>query len=114
SNAPARLGWGLDGEITNLPVTNTTVYFRRWFTVNNPALLSELLFELVRDDGAVVYLHGTEVYRSNMPGGPISASTAASATVNTPEETTWFETAVATAGSGLLSGTNLIAVEFHQ
>jgi hypothetical protein len=113
-SANARFGWGLDGELTPLTEGRVTHYFRRWLTLANGGQLSDLLFELVRDDGAVVYLNGTEVYRSNMPAGPIAASTLALGAVNTPEETTWFETMLATAGSGLLSGSNLLAVELHQ
>ena len=88
----ARFGWGLDGEVTQLTSGRTTHYFRRWFTVANPSQLTELTFQLLRDDGAVVYLNGVEIFRSNMPTGPVSASTPAATTVNTPEETAYFET----------------------
>src|SRR5262249_27159292 len=91
-NAPARFGFGLDGEVTTLTSGRVTWYFRRWFSVPNPALFTELFFELVRDDGAVVYLNGKEIFRSNMPPGPVNSSTLASSTVNTPDETTYFET----------------------
>jgi hypothetical protein len=110
----ARFGWGWDGERTLLTEGRITHYFRRWFNVANPALLNELVFQLARDDGAVVYLNGREVFRSNMPSGTITASTLASSTVNTPDETTYFETALAVAGSGLSGGSNLVAVELHQ
>jgi hypothetical protein len=113
-SGPARFGFGLDGEITPLTEGRVTHYFRRWINVTNPYILSELIFRLQRDDGAVVYLNGTEVYRSNMPGGTVTASTLASATVNTPDETTFFETSVPVAGLNLLSGSNLVAVELHQ
>jgi hypothetical protein len=111
---PARLGFGFDGERTVLTEGRITHYFRRWFSAANPGRLTELLFQLARDDGAVVYLNGLEVFRSNMPEGPVSASTLASTTVNTPDETTYFETVLATTGSGLVGGSNLVAVESHQ
>jgi hypothetical protein len=110
----ARLGWGWDGEVTTLTEGRVTAYFRGWFTVTNPALLTDLIFELARDDGAVVYLNGQEVFRSNMPDGPVNAVTPASTTVNTPDETTYFETVVAAGAAGLLTGSNLVAVELHQ
>jgi hypothetical protein len=110
----ARFGFGYDGERTQLTEGRITWYFRRWFTVTNPALFTQLLFQLARDDGAVVYLNGREVFRSNLPSGPVLADTLASATVNTPDETTYFETALAVAGSGLVPGDNLVAVELHQ
>jgi hypothetical protein len=113
-SARARFGFGLDGEATPLTAGRVTWYFRRWVNVNNPAVLGELACQLVRDDGAVVYLNGAEIFRSNMPSGPVTASTLAASTAETPDETTFFETALATAGSGLLTGSNLVAVELHQ
>ena len=110
----ARFGWGFDGERTLLTEGRITHYFRRWFTVAEPGLLTELLFQLARDDGAVVYLNDKEVFRSNMPSGPVTSNTLASTTVNTPDETTYFETAIATLGSGLVAGSNVVAVELHQ
>ena len=110
----ARLGFGYDGEKTPLTEGRTTWYFRRWFTTANPALFTHLLFQLVRDDGAVVYLNGREAFRSNMPEGTIAADTLALTGVDTPAETTYFETALAAIGSGLTAGSNLVAVELHQ
>ncbi|MCX8157645.1 MAG: Ig-like domain-containing protein [Verrucomicrobiae bacterium] len=110
----ARFGWGWDGERTELTAGRITHYFRYTFTVTNPALYTEMVFQLVRDDGAVVYLNGREVFRSNMPEGTVTAATLAAGTVNTPEETTFFETVVPVAGAGLVAGTNVVAVELHQ
>jgi len=110
----ARLGWGFDGEHTTLTTGRVTHYFRRWFDTPSPALFSDLVFQLTRDDGAVVYLNGVEVFRSNMPDGIITPTTLALTTVNTPEETAYYEKALSTTGSGLADGTNLIAVELHQ
>ena len=41
------------------------------FTVN-PSELGTVTLQLKRDDGAVVYLNGTEIVRSNMPAGTIT------------------------------------------
>lgn len=110
----ARLGFGLDGELTTLASGRKTYYFRNTFTATNVAAYNQLSFQLARDDGAVVYLNGTEVFRSNMPEGLITADTAASSVVNTPEETFLFETLIPLVGSGLRSGLNVVAVELHQ
>ena len=108
-----RFGWGLDGELTLL--TNRVAhYFRRAINVVNPAAYTQLVFQLARDDGAVVYLNGVEIFRSNMPPGPVTAATLAASTVNTPDETTFYETILPPGGSGLIAGTNIIAVELHQ
>ncbi len=112
--APARFGFGLDGEATLLTEGRVSFYFRRWFNVANPFVLTELLFQLQRDDGAAVYLNGVEIYRSNMPAGAISSGTLASTTVNTPDETTFFETILPVTGQNLVTGSNLVAVELHQ
>ncbi len=110
----ARFGWGLDGESTPLTSGRVTHYFRRWFTVTNPAAFTELIVQLLRDDGAVVYLNGRELYRSNLPAGAITESTTASALVDAPDETTYFETVIPVPVSGLVAGSNLVAVELHQ
>ncbi|MGC8828799.1 MAG: Ig-like domain-containing protein [Verrucomicrobiia bacterium] len=110
----ARFGFGFDGEKTLLTEGRVTYYFRRYFYITNVAMFTELEFRLQRDDGAVVYLNGKELYRENMPSGAITASTVASTTVNTPDETVWFITRIPIEQSGIVNGTNVIAVEIHQ
>ncbi|MBI1841161.1 MAG: carboxypeptidase regulatory-like domain-containing protein [Verrucomicrobia bacterium] len=113
-SGPGRLGFGLDGEATTVSGGRMTYYFRRSFRVDKPSQYSQLVFQLARDDGAVVYLNGQEVYRSNMPDGLIKPDTAAVNVVNTPEESIYYETIVPIAGSALTQGTNVVAVEVHQ
>ena len=64
-----------------------------------------------RDDGAVVYLNGQEVYRDNLPLGPITASTPALVNVTTSEERTFFARSIPP--SALRVGTNVLAIEVH-
>jgi hypothetical protein len=117
SAGPAPLGAG-DGHIAtqlNLgPDGNRTIthYFRRQFTLGTKADVSSLLLRLMRDDGAVVYLNGVEVFRSNMPDGAIGYSTPSVYVVAEPEETQFFETPVDPAL--LVEGANTLAVEIHQ
>ena len=89
-----------------------TTYFRRAFTVANPASVESLTLELRRDDGAVAYLNGTEIARSNLPSGTISYSTYASSVVGDSDETAIFSFTVDPAL--LVGGTNVLAVELHQ
>jgi hypothetical protein len=89
-----------------------TTYFRKYFFVTNAAQWSDLTLRLVRDDGAVVYLNGTEVSRQNMPAGPIDYQTLAVVAINPPDESTFFEQSVSPAL--LVNGVNTIAVEIHQ
>ncbi len=110
----ARFGWGIDGEATLLTSGRITHYFRKSFPVTNGGALDSLTFFVVRDDGVVVYLNGIEVFRTNMPAGPMSGSILASSTIDTPDETTPVSYTISTAGYGLVHGTNVVAVELHQ
>ena len=79
-----QLGYGDGDETTTLGYGSDannkyiTYYFRKKFTVSDPAGISTMNIELLLDDGAVVYLNGTEIVRHNMPSGTITASTFAS------------------------------------
>jgi hypothetical protein len=66
---------------------------------------------LLKDDGAVVYLNGQEIHRVNMPSGSISYTTPASTALGTPQEGIFYLTAHQ---NTLLTGTNVLAVEIHQ
>ncbi|HXG47979.1 MAG TPA: immunoglobulin domain-containing protein, partial [Methylomirabilota bacterium] len=87
-------------------------YFRRPFTVTAPGLFTDLELHLLRDDGAVVYLNGVEVFRSNMPTGLVQMTTLALAAIGGADETTFLRTNLGTLP--LRAGTNVVAVEVHQ
>ena len=80
--------------------------------MSNPASVSGLSVSVQRDDGAVVYLNGVEVFRSNMPAGPINYLTPAASVVGTVDEVTFYPQPVDP--SLLVNGTNVLAVEIHQ
>lgn len=90
----------------------TTVYLRHQFTVANPGDIKNLLLRFFRDDGAVVYINGNEVYRTNMPMGTISFSTTATTEVTVND--IYRAAGDLLPVSVLQSGTNTIAVEIHQ
>jgi hypothetical protein len=99
-------------------VSQVTTYFRRDFVVGDANAYASLYLWLLRDDGGVVYVNGTEIYRSpTMPQAPkiITYNTWATnlSTTSTPADNT-VDTATIAAGSLLRAGTNLIAVEIHQ
>ena len=110
----AELGFGDGDEVTVLrQTTNITYYFRHEFAVANPAVYTNLVLGLRRDDGGVVYLNGLEVFRSNMtngPGIPIRFNDTAGILVGL--ETTFNYTNLHPAV--LEEGRNVIAVEIHQ
>jgi hypothetical protein len=117
-SGPAQLGYGDGDEATVVSFGGSanrkyiTTYFRNSFTVATPAAITSLALRLLRDDGAVVYLNGAEVARSNMPSGTISYTTLASSAVSGSAEGTYYDFTVSP--SLLVSGTNVLAVEVHQ
>ena len=93
---PAELGYGDGDEATTVgygPDPNhkyVTTYFRHSFVVADTSVYKALALRLLRDDGAVIYLNGTEVFRSNMPTGVIGYTTLATASVEGTAETTIY------------------------
>ena len=65
---------------------HATTYFRKTFSVANPLAFSDIVVDLIRDDGAIVHLNGTEVFRTNMPGGSINYRSYASGAVGGSSE----------------------------
>lgn len=114
----AQFGYGDGDEKTvisygsNSQSKYITSYYRRVFQINNLAAVKELTLKLMRDDGAVVYLNGNEVLRSNMQTGAVSFSTLASTAASGTDESTFFEFTIDK--TYLLTGTNVLAVEIHQ
>ncbi|HUS37097.1 MAG TPA: Ig-like domain-containing protein, partial [Verrucomicrobiae bacterium] len=109
---PAQLGYGDGDEATLIPDHPPVVLFRKRFNVDAPSAFSKLIFRLLRDDGAVVYLNGTEVFRSNMPDGAISPQTMALTAVGAEDEARFFPYDVS--ALNLRAGENVVAVELHQ
>ncbi|MEM9564347.1 MAG: hypothetical protein AAGA93_17115 [Actinomycetota bacterium] len=72
----AELGFGDGDENTVLTAGSVAYHARATFTVEGPLPTSLEVF-LKADDGAVVYLNGTEVLRDNLPDGTIGPSTTA-------------------------------------
>ena len=112
SSGPAQLGFNEGDEATLIQSGHITYYFRHSFTVDNPDDIAGLALSILRDDGAVVYLNGTEVYRTNMPAGTISHDTLAPTAVGGADESAFHEHEFDS--SGLVSGSNVVAVEVHQ
>jgi uncharacterized repeat protein (TIGR01451 family) len=114
----AYLGYGDPHIVTTVnygPDANNkyiTTYFRKTVNIPNASSFPQFLIRLRRDDGAVVYVNGTEVGRSNMPGGGINHSTLASGNVGGAEETA--DNLLYINPSFFVNGNNTIAVEVHQ
>lgn len=114
----ARLGYGEDGETTvigfgpNPSLRHVTSWFRHAFEVVDAATVTNLICRLSRDDGAVVYLNGQELFRSGIPTGAVTPTLLAQADVRNDAEVVFTERVVPT--TALVEGRNVLAVEVHQ
>lgn len=119
ASGAAELGYGDSDEVTTLGYgpdsanKYVTSYFRGTFTVADASVVSALTLNLLRDDGAIIYVNGVEAVRDNLPAGTVLFNTYA----NSPEvsgsaESTYYPLTVSP--SLLVTGANTIAVEIHQ
>ncbi len=110
STGAAELGFGEGDEATTMTPGSVTYYARTNFEFSGTKPNS-LQLDLKVDDGAIVYLNGTEVLRDNMPEGVIGHRTGASTFRVGPDED--FRTHLVPA-SALVDGNNVLAVEVHN
>ncbi|MFT5857297.1 MAG: hypothetical protein ACI8XO_004557, partial [Verrucomicrobiales bacterium] len=94
------------------PTYVITYYYEREFDLSAAQLagLQSLKLRHGFDDGAVVYLNGTEVLRVNMAAGVVDASTVALGGIEIDNLSA--DTSLPT--GALVSGSNRISVEVHQ
>ena len=114
SSGNAEFGYG-DNPVTKIKygldsLKYTTYYFRKVFNFANPSLYKGVRLNIRRDDGAVVYLNGVEVYRSNMGSGVVDFNTFA---VDATDDGADIQTNIIPITS-FVQGNNTIAVEIHQ
>lgn len=113
----AQLGYGDGDENTIISYGSDSgnkiisYYFRKSFTVEKPGDGNFLDIDLMCDDGAVVYINGTEVLRQNMPTGAIDASTTALVAIGGTSESAFTNYQIENV---TLNANNVIAVEIHQ
>jgi hypothetical protein len=115
---PAQLGYGDRDETTvvgygpDRKKKYINTYFRHSFDVPDPSQYRGLKLRLLRDDGAIVYINGAEIVRSNIPSGKVNYLTRASSNVTGSDEDKFYEFFVDP--RRLVVGTNVLAVEVHQ
>ena len=90
--------------------TPVITYFRTGFNAQFSSGGLKLLLTHIFGDGAVVYLNGKEIYRFNMPSGPVDYRTTSLTAVNPLTRIG----PITIPASGLRSGSNVLAVELHQ
>ena len=94
---------------TPLTLGRTNYHFRARFNFTGTPALHQLKLRLVVDDGVVVHLNGTELYRLGVPGGQ-NDHTFADRTIGEAN----YEGPFIVPTSALIPGTNVLAVEVHQ
>ena len=94
-------------------------YFRTTFTATGTAGLTSVFFEIMADDGAIIYLNGVEAGRSNFPLAPTPATYGQEALGpidpgNNYASTETLFISVPFDRALLKEGVNTLAVEVHQ
>ncbi|HVK59351.1 MAG TPA: Calx-beta domain-containing protein, partial [Candidatus Kapabacteria bacterium] len=110
-----QLGYG-DGDEATVTRTNSaphpiTAYFRTSFILPQSIASAAVQIRLIRDDGAVVYINGSEVSRNAMPAGVIDHNTVSTETQNEWENSL---SVISASAQQLRAGTNVVSVEIHQ
>jgi hypothetical protein len=115
---PAELGYG-DGDENTIvsygPDSNNkypTTYFRHTFNIPDNGVYRNFLLKLKRDDGALVYVNGQEVMRSNFSTNNYDYQAYSYTTVSSSNEPNIYQKLIDT--SYFQGGSNVIAVEIHQ
>ncbi|PBQ31867.1 hypothetical protein CNR22_08820 [Sphingobacteriaceae bacterium] len=119
----AQFGFGENDEATLVNACGTVVatptctnkyitqYFRKSISLASVTGYTAYTFNYKRDDGIIVYVNGTEAFRSNMPTGAVNYTTWASTAVSDDGQTVITTTVPANTFS---AGTNWIATELHN
>jgi len=111
----AEFGYGAKRERTTIRFGSNpenkyiTTYFRKSISIADISLYSTVRINAYIDDGAVIYVNGAEVARTNIKGNP-TASTLAAYAEDNGNTLSVFDIPAAS----FINGTNTIAVEVHQ
>jgi acid phosphatase type 7 len=93
--------------------TGFVSHFRTSFVVPELGRIDNCVLKVLHDDGAALYLNGTEVYRAHLPAGALAANTPADRETFHPEIYT-REIDATLCRKLLRPGENLLAARTHQ
>lgn len=116
SSGAAPLGWGSTGLGTQLAAEGTkplSSHYRNTFKLADASRVASVTLTTRADDGVVVYVNGKEVARANMPAGPITHNSYATAAPSTAVALA-TPVVVTVPGSAFVTGTNVISAEVHS
>lgn len=120
SQGAGRLGYNIVGITTTVgyggnPASKyITTYFRHSFVVTNNVTYTNLNLRLNYGDGAVVWLNGQELYRVNLPAGPVNYQTEATTFLSESSDAANTYSPTSLPIAPLPAGTNVVAVEIHK
>ncbi|MCR5179617.1 MAG: lamin tail domain-containing protein [Bacteroidaceae bacterium] len=117
SSGAAPLGYKCDNIQTTLPSGSKsskpyTTYFRRHFSVDDPAAIRRLKVQLCREDAAAVYINGQRIINSNLPLQGLNYKTKSLIYMDDYAGYNYLAYDIPT--DALVEGDNIIAVEVHQ
>lgn len=103
---PVGFGDGDDNTVlSDMRYNYSTVYLRREFTVDPLEIPQQLKLGIFADDGAIVWINGREVQRTNVSDGDKNFDD-----TGENHEAVWEEFILSGANTYLVGGTNVIAV----
>lgn len=109
----SQFGFGEGDEQTVLNTGVVSYYFRKKVNVPNVSQLSDVYINMVHDDGAIIYINGQEVARTEMiPLGIINHTTAARQSINETNENNFYTYKINS--SYFVNGINTIAVSMRN
>ncbi len=117
-SGPGPLGYGDSHIVTTVSYGSDpndkplTTWFRATVPISDIDDVSAAAIGLLRDDGAIIYVNGEEVARSNLPEGTVATDTLALEAVGGSSETAYWPFDLDPAV--LVEGDNVVAVEVHQ
>lgn len=115
---PAELGYGDGDESTVVSYgpsssnKHITTYFRHSFNIDDVSQYKNFLLKLKRDDGALVYINGVEVMRSNFGTNTYAYDDESYTAISTSSENLRYHKLIEP--TRFQDGVNVIAVEVHQ
>ncbi len=108
-----QMGFGDGDEQTTLTSGLISYYFRKKVTIADANQLEDVYLHVIHDEGAIIYINGQEVARSEMmPLGTISHSTAARQTINSSLENSFYTYKID--NSYFVTGENTIAISVRN
>ncbi|MCP5535810.1 MAG: lamin tail domain-containing protein [Akkermansiaceae bacterium] len=107
-----QIGYGESDEATVISSGHPAILFRKTVNITDISTIESFEADIIRDDGAVVYVNGVEVWRNQMPEGEITHQTLASTTASGSNESSFH--AFTIPADKFVTGVNTIAVSVHQ